>query len=107
MFPYQQMAVGLMPQGSALIFTPGCRICTATCYDTGCWAWPSYVPPGGGCDLNASRPITVVQVAQVQPGDPIEELQALRKRLEVALAGAEAQEHALRKQREGATDQKK
>jgi hypothetical protein len=49
----------------------------------------------------------VFQQAQVQAGDPVEELQALRRRLEVALAGAEAQEQALRRQRESGADQKK
>ena len=101
MFPYQQMAMGLMPR-DYLYLTVGCRICSATCCDTGgsvCWGFGS----GGGCDLNLSR---VFQQAQVQAGDPVEELQALRRRLEVALAGAEAQEQALRRQRESGADQK-
>jgi hypothetical protein len=111
MFPYQQMAIGLTPQ----YYGGWCRICSATCCDTGssiiCFA--AYSGGGGGCapfscDLGRSNvTVTQVQVVQAQPGDPVEQLQALRKSLEVALAGAEAQEQALRKQREGGTDQEK
>jgi hypothetical protein len=108
MFSYQQMAIGLTPQ----YYGGWCRVCSATCCDTGssiiCFA--AYSGGGGcspfSCDLGRSD-VTVAQVAQVRPGDPIEQLQALRKSLEVALAGAEAQEQALRKQRETPSGQEK
>lgn len=103
MFPHQQMAVGLMPRAS--LYSPiHCNICTWTCCDTGhsviCFAAYS----GGGC--GQLSPVEAV-AAPVQSGDPIEHLQELRKRLEAALAGAEAHENALRKQREGGADQNK
>jgi hypothetical protein len=105
MFPHQQMAMGLMPRDYVYVTVVGCHICTATCCDTGGSCWLSCGASGTyPCDLNASR---IYNQAQVQAGDPVEELQALRRRLEVALAGAEAQEQALRRQREGGADQKR
>jgi len=107
MFPYQQMAVGLMPGALNAAY---CRFCTATCCDTGnsieCLVTCGY---GHSCLLGQSGPPGCGwgQSTTPQVHDPIEQLQALRKGLEVALAGVEAQEHALRKQREGGTDQKK
>jgi len=91
MFPHQQMATSLVPGFN------WCRICTATCCDTGHSIWCVAAYSGGcgwSCDIG-----TVY--APIQPGDPIEQLQALRKQLEVALAGAHAQEKVLREQREG------
>jgi hypothetical protein len=100
MFPHQQMAVGLMPR--EFIY---CHICTWTCCDTGSSLVCAFSCGNtGGC--GHLSPIEV-QAAPVQAGDPVEQLKALRKRLEVTLAGVEAQEAALHKQREAGTDQKK
>jgi hypothetical protein len=103
MFPHHQMAVGLLPRASFYH-------CYVTwCCDSGhsmiCAAY-SGCHGGYSAGCNLYSPIEV-QVAQVQPGDPVEHLQALRKGLEAALAGVEAQEVVLRKQREGLADQKK
>jgi len=107
MFPHQQMAAGLLPAYYSPALGAFVSNYTCTCLNySGCGA---SICIGGscafpytqvGCDLNGSHPITVAMVAQVQPGDPIEQLQALRKQLEVALAGVEGQLEALRKQRE-------
>jgi hypothetical protein len=98
MFPHHQMAVGLMPQAQLYCHITWCcdsgssLICAFSCGYT------------GGC--GHFSPVEA-QAAPVQAGDPIEQLKALRKRLEVTLAGVEAQEAALHKQREAGTDQKK
>ena len=83
MFPHQQMAASLLP---SYIFVPvGCRVCTATCYDTGCaYSW--------GCGLTH----TPVEMAQAAVVDPALQLAELRKGLELQIAGVEAQQRVLR-----------
>jgi hypothetical protein len=82
------------------IFGYGCHICTGTCYDTcfGSCGWLS----GGGCGFmscDVGTHTTYYAMAQVQPGEPVEQLAELRKRLETALAGVQAQEQTLRERR--------
>lgn len=91
MFGFQQAAAQFTPQ-IYCTFTCGgsCHVCTGTCCDTGlgtgCW---------GSCGYG-SHTTYLALMAQVNPGDPVEQLSTLRKGLESALAGIAAQEKALR-----------
>ena len=94
MFPYQRAAVGLSPD---YVIGVGCHICTATCYDTGC-GWSCFY--SGGCRYESCQISQTVLQAQVQPGDPVEALRALRNQLEAQIAAVEAQERVLKEQRD-------
>jgi hypothetical protein len=82
MFGFHQAAAQLNP---GYIWGTGCHYCTRTCWDT-C---------GFSCGWGSET--TIYQaLAHVNPGDPVEQLAALRKHLESTLAGLDAQEKALR-----------
>jgi hypothetical protein len=90
MFPHQQMAATMMPQPAIYCFTTcdfscgySCHICSRTCWDA---SWGG----GGGC---GGITATVTQV--VEAADPASALEALRKNLEMTLAGVQAQERLL------------
>jgi hypothetical protein len=97
MFPHQQMAVPMMPQAHAQAifcfaaysggcgFYSGCYVCTGTCYDT----------RGGGCGFSYGCGDSLVYTPQAA-ADPERALEDLRKSLELALAGVQAQERLLR-----------
>jgi hypothetical protein len=100
MFPHHQMAVPMMPQPqqkyilcfaaySGCAFS-GCYVCTGTCYDTR--------GGGGGCGCSYFSPVE----AQVQVEDPATALEALRKHLELTLAGVQAQERLLQERKSAA-----
>lgn len=74
-----------------------------------------YFTFGPGCHVGISDHITVTlqlacQIATMpiqpgNPGDPVEQLQALRRQLEIALAGVQAQEKVALQHREAARAQ--
>jgi len=103
MFPHQQMAASLLPvQASCSFFScfwnSDNLTCYNTCYGYSCLGAVTCAHTPHGCPGDTT--MVFFRPAQVQPGDPLEQLQALRKQLEVALAGVEGQLEALRKQRE-------
>jgi hypothetical protein len=107
MFGTQNMAAQLMPQYPILycpyyfhschygIYSGGCGLVYYSCH-FGYYSLTPTIAQGPVCPGGASIP------APVGPGDPVEALQALRRQLEVALAGVRAQEEALRQQRSAA-----
>jgi len=102
MFPHQQMAVPMMPQAHPQFYLPcfaaysggcgfsGCYVCTGTCYDT----------RGGGCGYSYGCGDSLVYAQQVAV-DPERALEELRKGLELALAGVQAQERLLHERKSG------
>jgi hypothetical protein len=117
MFSHQNAAMPLLPQQQLCIdftYYP-CYYYGGTYHPCG-WYYYTYFP----CVALTTR--TVLEQAACQAvtgpvpgqtqGDPIEQLQALRRQLEVAIAGVEAQERALRAQQDasharGAAPEKK
>jgi hypothetical protein len=109
MFRMLDAAATLMPQNPAVphyCFDFTYCYCSGTWHGCG-WYFYSHVP----CIALTTRTI-VAQAPVCEAGtnvigptpeyDPVEELQALRKQLEVAMAGLEAQERVLRQQKEAA-----
>jgi len=98
------MAVPMMPQAQPQYYIPcfaaysggcgfsGCYVCTGTCYDTG-WGCGGY---SYGC--GDSLVYYTVQAAV----DPERALEELRKGLELALAGVQAQERLLHERKSAA-----
>jgi hypothetical protein len=109
MFHAQNMAMPLLPGAQQNLYCPYnvhtvCwgYSCAYAYYSWGChysicpyghFSLTPTIVVGPVCPGGASIP------AQVGPGDPVEGLQALRRQLEVALAGVRAQEEELRRQR--------
>jgi len=96
MFGFNRMAMPMMPQGgavNALYFR--CAVTIEFCCDTG----SSYVPPHWtvGCTGYSEQSQLCPWIAQ-NAGDPVEQLEQLRKQLTVTMAGLEAQERVLREQ---------
>ena len=95
MFGFHRMAVPMMPQaGAANALYLRCAVTIEFCCDTG----SSYVPPwtvgcAGHSEQSQLCPYVVPNI-----GDPIEQLELLRKQLAVQMAGLEAQERVLREQ---------
>jgi hypothetical protein len=95
MFGFQRMAMPLLPQaGAANALYYRCAITIEFCCDTG----SSYTPPWTvGC-TGFSEQSQICPYFQQNVGDPIAQIEQLRKQLAVAMAGLEAQERVLREQ---------
>lgn len=124
MFRMQNAAMALMPQAQlgaypCFEFTYGCG-CTYTCGGTGWCHWYFNTVPCVALTTrtvfevacqNATQPVlpqcgVTMGDPQTGPGgDPLQQLQALRRQLEVALAGVAAQEKVVREQQEAARNQ--
>jgi hypothetical protein len=108
MFSFRQ---GVAPLHPALVMSPFCHVCTGTCYDTQvCWLGTGGGGGGcyatwGTCDVITDRTVMFMQAMQ-PPGDPVEQLGELRKRLEAALASIDAQERVLRERKQGEKGQR-
>ena len=100
MFGFQRMAVPMMPQtGAANALYLRCAITWEVCCDTG----SSWIPPYTvGCTGYSEQSQLCPYVQQLNAGDPVAQLEQLRKQLAVAMAGLEAQERVLREQQAGA-----
>lgn len=98
MFGFQRLAMPMMPQ-TAVANALRCFITWEVCCDTGF----SFVPVG--C-TGFSEQSQLCPFQQPNVGDPIEQLEQLRKQLAVTMAGLEAQERALREQAGGKKEQK-
>jgi hypothetical protein len=116
MFSHTNAALPLFPQQQLCIditrtfpWTPPCYYI----YNSGICAWyPSHHIP---CFANttqtifeqgpACQPVTGPVPGPLTQGDPIDQLQALRRQLEVAMAGLEAQERVLRAQKDASRAQ--
>jgi hypothetical protein len=88
MFPYQQMAAPMMPQAQGIIcgwYTCEWGSCLRTC------AWTCAIQSCGYSRVITTPFLPVEEQAQ----DPAGELERLRKNLELALAGVQAQERLL------------
>ncbi len=92
MFPFQRMAVPLMPHQTAMSYR--CFITYEICCDTGFSCAVSLVTCAGHSEASMACP-----QFQAVEGDPVEQLGALRNQLEVALAGVTAQEKLLKERK--------
>ena len=106
MFSHMNAAMPLFPQQ---------QLCIDFTWYHPCYYYPTYYHPCGyypftQCFAQTTRTIYEQQVAcqagtqpvpgQILGGDPIEQLQAVRRQLEVTMAGLEAQERVLRAQQD-------
>lgn len=88
MFPYQQLATTMMPQAGQVIcgwYTCEPGSCLRTC------AWTCAIQSG----INHFPCYYSYIVAEGEESDPAAALEQLRKNLELALAGVQAQERLL------------
>jgi hypothetical protein len=95
MFPYQRMAIPLMPQAHQAAINYRCAVTWEICCDTGFSIVQCAL--SHGC-AGYSEQSMLCPYAQVNAGDPVQQLQELRKHLEVTLAGVQAQERAVQEQ---------
>jgi hypothetical protein len=113
MFSHMNAAMPLFPQQQFCIEFTGYNPCWyygGTYHPCG-WYYNTYFP----CVALTTRTVIEQQVAcqagtqpvpgQIPVGDPIEQLQALRRQLEVTMAGLEAQERVLRAQQDASRAQ--
>jgi hypothetical protein len=111
MFSHMNAAMPLLPQQQFCIEFTGypCWYYGATYHPCG-WYYYTYFP----CVALTTRTVIEQQAAcqaatqpvpgQIPGGDPVEQLQALRRQLEVTMAGLEAQERVLRAQQDASRE---